>query len=78
MMTSASADTMKTTAALQPTGEYEGLRTASARSGIPQSTLRHYVASGRVPAYRTPSRRLWFRPADIDALFTPVVPTAKD
>jgi len=69
---------MRTTAALQPHGAYIGLRAGSAMSGIPESTLRAYVASGRVPVYRTPSRRLWFRPADIDALFTPVVPTAKD
>jgi len=65
---------MEVTAALQPHGDYEGLRATSARFGIPQSTLRAYVASGRVAAYRTPSGRLWFKPTDVDKLFTPVTP----
>jgi hypothetical protein len=74
---SQSANGMQTTAALQPLGEYVGLKAASARFGIPASTLRAYVADGRVPAYRTPSGRLWFRPVDINALFQPVTPKGK-
>jgi hypothetical protein len=57
-----------------PSGDYVGLRTASAMTGIPESTLRSYAATGKVAAYRTPSRRLWFKPSDLDALYVPVVP----
>jgi hypothetical protein len=68
---------MHTTAALQPLGEYIGLKQAKAQFGLPESTMRAYVADGRLPAYRTPSGRLWLRPQDVRALFTPVTPKGK-
>ncbi len=55
-------------------GDYVGLRAASKLSGIPESTLRSYARSGQIRAYRTPSRRLWFKPSDLAGLFAPVVP----
>jgi hypothetical protein len=57
-----------------PSGDFIGLRAASQLSGIPESTLRSYAATGKVAAYRTPSRRLWFKIRDLDALYVPVVP----
>jgi predicted site-specific integrase-resolvase len=58
--------------------QYIGIQAASKRTGIPTSTLRGYVARGRLTAYRTPSRKLWFLPDDLDQLFTKVTPTQKD
>lgn len=64
--------TLKTRAT--PTGEYVGLKDASDLTGIPESTLRAYVASGRLTGYRIPSRRLWFKPSDLDGLYVKVEP----
>ena len=43
--------------------------------GVTDRTLRRYVASGELPAYRLGTRLLRFRQADLDALLRPV-PTA--
>lgn len=43
--------------------------------GVTDRTLRRYVASGQLPAYRLGSRLLRFRQSDLDALLRPV-PTA--
>lgn len=55
-------------------GEYVGLREATQRFGIPYSTLRAYIASGRLKARRTPNNRIWLAITDIEALYTPIAP----
>jgi excisionase family DNA binding protein len=50
---------------------------AAARTGYSTRTLRRYVATGKLPAYRTTDTagvRLRFRTEDLDALFIRVVP----
>jgi hypothetical protein len=49
-----------------------GLRAATDYTQLSQSTLRHYVATGRLPATRTPNGRLWFDKAALESLFEPV------
>ena len=56
-------------------GEFIGLREATAQYGIPYSTLRGYVSTGRLRAFKTPNRKVWIRPADVAALFIPVEPS---
>jgi hypothetical protein len=56
-------------------GEYIGLRAVMDRwPGLAYSSLRAYIKSGQLPAFRTPSGKLWVRPADVEALFRPVEP----
>jgi helix-turn-helix, Psq domain len=55
-------------------GEFIGLRQATGQYGIPYSTLRSYVSDGRLPAFKTPNRKVWIRPADVAALFIPIDP----
>lgn len=43
--------------------------------GVTERTLRRYVASGQLPAYRLGPRLLRFKQSDLDALLQPV-PTA--
>ena len=43
---------------------------------VTEKTLRRYVASGKLPAYRMGGRLLRFKVEDLDALMTPV-PTAR-
>lgn len=43
--------------------------------GVTDRTLRRYVASGDLPAYRLGPRLLRFRQSDLDALMRPI-PTA--
>ena len=45
-------------------GEYIGLYAAVERYGLAYSSLRAWVRSGRLPAYRTPNGRVWLRPED--------------
>lgn len=57
-------------------GEFIGLNEVMRRwPGLAYSSLRAYIRSGRLPAFRTPSGKLWVRPTDVAALFTPVQPT---
>lgn len=42
------------------------------RLNITDKTLRRYVATGKIPAYRMGGRLLRFKPEDIDALMEPV------
>ncbi len=44
------------------------LQTVVERTGLGYSTIRAYVSSGRLPAYRI-GRRLRVAPADVEALF---------
>jgi predicted site-specific integrase-resolvase len=50
------------------------LREATAQFGIPYSTLRAYVSSGKLAGFKTPNRKVWIRPADVAALFIPIDP----
>ena len=53
-------------------GEYIGLLAAVQRYGIPYSSLRAWVRAGIIPSWRTPNRRIWLRPSDIEQkLFQP-------
>jgi excisionase family DNA binding protein len=52
-------------------GEYLGLNAACRRYGLAYSTTRAKIASGELPAYRF-GRRVFLRPADIEALFQPI------
>jgi hypothetical protein len=57
-------------------GEYIGLRAAMEQfPGLAYSSLRAYIKSGRLKAFRAPSGKLWVRPTDVAALFQPVTPT---
>ncbi len=59
------------------TPEYESLQDAAARTGFSIFTLREKIAAGELPAYRMtnrPKARLRVRRAEVDALFTPVIP----
>lgn len=44
---------------------------ASRRAGVSRDTLRRWAERGLVPAVRTPSGQLKFRPEDLDDLFRP-------
>lgn len=56
-------------------GAFIGLHAAMERwPGFAYSSLRAYIKSGRLPAFRTPSGKLWVRPADVEASFRPVEP----
>lgn len=60
------------------TPEWESLTDAAARTGFTTVTLRSKINSGELPAYRLtdrPGSRIRVRRADVDALFTPVIPT---
>jgi predicted site-specific integrase-resolvase len=50
-------------------GEYVGLGEAVQRFGLPYSTLRAYIASGRLKASKTPNNRIWLKVRDIEALY---------
>lgn len=51
--------------------DYVTLREASNRTDVSVSTLRNYIASGRLNAARRGVKILVVRTADLDALFTP-------
>lgn len=46
---------------------------AAARIGVHPATVRRWIATGVLPAERVGLRTLYVRPADVDALVTPVV-----
>jgi excisionase family DNA binding protein len=55
--------------------QYLDLSTVSARTLIAYSTLRSYVASGRLPAVRVAgSRRYLVKAEDVESLLVPVTP----
>jgi len=49
-------------------GEWLDIREAAELLGIGTSTLRRYVADGKVQAYRLPGRQLRFKREDLEAL----------
>lgn len=56
--------------------EFIGLREACARYPLAYSSIRNWIHSGLLPAWRTPNGRTWVKPADIEAnLFRRIVPT---
>lgn len=58
---------------------YESLKDAERRTGISHWTLREKIARGELRAYRfsdKPRAAIRVRPADVDALFKPVIPEA--
>lgn len=48
-----------------------GVQEVAALCGVHQSTVRDWVARGRLAAVRLPSGQLRFRAEDIDALLVP-------
>lgn len=68
-----------TTTVVEPVPDFESLKTAAARTGFSVATFRDLVASGKLPAYRLtdkPGSAIRVRRADVDALFSPVLPDA--
>jgi excisionase family DNA binding protein len=64
------------TAAVQESGlaQYVDLRTVTARTGIAYSTLRQWISSGDLKAYRLPGNQIRVRVEDVQAMFVPVQP----
>ena len=61
---------------MSPT-RYESIAQAADRTGFSQCTIREWIASGKLPAYRAsdkPRSRIRLRVADVDALMSPVIP----
>lgn len=48
---------------------------AAASLGVHRNTLRRWIASGRVPAYRVGPRLVRLHPADLARLAAPVLPS---
>jgi hypothetical protein len=56
-------------------GELIGLRAATQRfPGLPYSSLRGYIHSGRLKALRGPNDRIWLQVSDIENLYTKLEP----
>lgn len=57
--------------------QWESIKSASARTGFSEWTLRQEINTGRLPAYRLstkPGSRIRLKVADVDALLHPVLP----
>jgi excisionase family DNA binding protein len=53
--------------------QYLDLKTVSARTRVPYSTLRQWVAQGKLPAYHI-RHHIRVRVADVEALVVPIEP----
>ena len=51
---------------------------AAAHLGVKPRSVRRYIASGRLPAYRVGPRMIRVNIADLDLLIQPVAPTGGD
>lgn len=70
---------MSTTTLARVTPKYVQIRDAARYTGLSVHTLRDYVASGDLPAYRASDKHgaaYLFKLSDLDALMKPVIPAA--
>jgi excisionase family DNA binding protein len=56
--------------------QYLDLKTVSARTKVPYSTLRQWVSEGKLPAYHI-RHHVRVRVADVEALIVPIAPNTK-
>ncbi|MCW2652028.1 MAG: hypothetical protein JWR32_3004 [Mycobacterium sp.] len=69
---------MTTVAKESGLNRYVDLKTVTQMTNVPNSTLRQWIADGRLRAYHVASsRRLRVRVQDVEALFEPVQPKTK-
>lgn len=58
-----------------PTAYYLTLTDAADYLGFAERTVRRYIASGELPAYRLGPRQIRIKVTDLDALMTPIPTT---
>jgi excisionase family DNA binding protein len=58
-----------------PRGQRISIVAASERSGLSTKTLRRWIRTGELRAYRVGKRTLRVDTGDVDALFVPTIPT---